>query len=296
LSGYWSHQKRARGRGAREGFRAIAAGAELDYKAVPDMHALVSRVFFSQAHPAARCRRVRLAELPDDTRRAMVQLAARSCAHLDGEAYVGERLRKYESVALWSGRRGGLAAFILFDEFSEGNDHFVYLGPLFSLGGACVQLVVGLIGAILRERPRAAVHFAAELQSAEALLIFKRLFLRTSFPPVSGEAAPPRVRRILACYQRRLPHIGPIDMENLSTRSRQTLFRPRPELEPVVQLLASRGVDLARGDSQILVLSCEPSVRERFRVWRDMRDGTRALADWKATRRQLLARIGERSI
>jgi hypothetical protein len=257
------------------------------------VQALLQRASSPAPQPTAGYRRLALAELPEETRRAMVRLAAHACGDLDVEAYLGERLRRYGSVALWKEADGALSAFILVDEFVEDGERYIYFGPLFSRGGACVKLVVGLVSETLCEHPRASVHFAAELQSPEALLLFKRLFLRTSFPSVTGAATPRRIARVLGEYARRLPHMGPVDLENLSTRAGETLFRPQPELEPVVRLLAARGVDLARGDSQILIVSCDPSPRGRARLWLDLREGMRAIADWKTTRAELLTRIAE---
>src|SRR5262245_51148747 len=143
------------------------------------MQAVTRRVLLSPEAPTAGCRRVALAGLPAETRQAMVRLAARACDGLDAEAYLADRLRRYGSAALLEEPHGELTAFVLVDEFSDGGERFFYLGPLFSCGGACVQLVAGFVAMMLREHRHTSVHFAAELQSAEALLLFKRLFLRT---------------------------------------------------------------------------------------------------------------------
>ena len=119
--------------------------------------------------------------------------------------------------------------------------------------------------------------------------MFKRLFFYTSFPHPGDGAAPPEVAKVLQAYARRLPHIGAIDLANLSTRAQQTLFRPRPQLDPLVRWMSNRGVDFSRGDSQILVVTCDPSPSGRLSTFWDLRRGARALADWKNYRPVMLA-------
>jgi hypothetical protein len=250
-------------------------------------------LLFAEPPAGRRFRHLPLAGLPPATLDAMLGLAAASCKHLDIEDYLSRRFALYDSAVLWGSDRE-LSAFLFVNEFSEAGARFVYLGPLFSRGRACVDLFVSFARLVLRQHEACVVHFAAEFQSPEAMLLFKRLFFRTSLPSFRDDGAEPHLAPVLAAYARRLPHVGAVDLASCSTRSvSPSLFRPSPDFEPVVRWLAGRGIDFSRGDSQVLVTTCEPSAGGRLRTWRDMRDGVRALSDWDTTRRRMLQWIEE---
>jgi hypothetical protein len=252
----------------------------------------LTRSLFADDSGADRFRHLTLADLSTPTRNAMLRLARTVSAGIDTDGYLAPRLRSYGSVILW-GADDGLDAFLLVDRFEEEGEQFVYLGPLFSRGGACVDLVVHFVRRLVREHHASFIYLAAEFQNPDALMMFKRLFFTTSFPHLQDGPAPPGVERIFRTYSRRLPHIGEIDLARSSTRARQTLFRPRPALEPLVRWMAARGVDFSRGDSQLILVSCDPSPAGRLRTWHDLRRGARALSDWTDYRRFVLDGFGD---
>src|SRR6266567_8180341 len=72
-------------------------------------------------------------------RHAMTELAS-SCCQKEGVGdYVASRLSRYD-YGIFSERDGALQAFALLQEFMEGGERHVYLGPLFSREGACVPM------------------------------------------------------------------------------------------------------------------------------------------------------------
>jgi hypothetical protein len=207
--------------------------------------------------------------------------------HVDPVAYVGPRLGTYDTAELWYGARG-LEAFILLQQFEESGQPHVYIGPLFSRGGGCVNLMVAIALDVLEKHPGRSVHFLAEFQNPEAMLMFRCLFPESAAPSLTDAAVPPSVRMTAAAFARRISHIGEIELSNLSTRSGCSLYRARPGFEPVVRWLATRGVDLGRGDSALVIATCDGSARGRAHTHLALAAGARALASWPATSAALL--------
>jgi hypothetical protein len=236
--------------------------------------------------------RVDLPDVPHDLRADVLAVARRACPRIDAEAYLATRFEKYQTLWCWRDRRR-VTAFLLSESFEEDGALHVYLGPLFSRGRGGVDLVVALARRLLVEHPTKPIHMLAELQSPEALLMLSRLFRRSSRPRMPGGEISDAARLIAATFARRVRHIGAVDPTNLSTRSKETLFHPLPRLEPVVQWLLRRGVDLRRGDSQVLVVRASASIGGRARIWQDLASGSRALSRWQETRREMIASLAE---
>jgi hypothetical protein len=230
-----------------------------------------------------RLRTLLLAELAQADAREMTAFAESVCK---GSAiYLAPRLQSY-GRAVCTSDAGGLAAFELIDEFEESGERCIYLGPLFSRGGACVPLFCGFVQGLL-EQP-APFHLLAETQNPEATLLFKTLFAAASYPQFDDKALPADIVRVAERFAARLDHIHDFDAANLATRSGETLFRRKPGCEAVLGWLERRGVFLDRGDSQVLVLSC-PSAPQRAAALADFREGVRRLASWAQERPRMLA-------
>jgi hypothetical protein len=232
---------------------------------------------------------ISLANLDARRRHAMLDLAASCCPRIDASAYLPARLAHYD-YAIVSEAAGELLAFELVQEFEERGERHVYLGPLFSRRVACVPMFVDFIASIVATTRRP-FHFVAEVQNPHVALVLKQLFFRSSFPRLESGEVPARVRRIAARFRARLPHIGPLDPRSLSARGSETLFRPTPAYAPVIDWMERRNVDLAAGDSQLFVVSCDGSISAREALARELRLGADALADWPACKRTMLRRF-----
>jgi hypothetical protein len=135
-------------------------------------------------------------------------------------------------------------------------------------------------------------HLMAEVQNPLIALLFKTLLSTSSYPRLHPGAPPARIRRAAEAFARNLSHIHELDPRALLTRSPDaTLFRPRRGCEQVVRWMESRGVALARGDSQAFVVSCRSSWLERSWLRWDLARGRRRLGDWSRWRPRMLRRF-----
>lgn len=206
----------------------------------------------------------------------MTALATSCCPGLDAAAYLAARTGAYQHVAV--AREGGaLVAFQLVAELEVEGARHVYLGPLFSRGAACLPLFLWLFGGL--EPP---FHLMIEAQSPRVALLFKRLFPQASWPRLDDAPVPPEVLAVARRFER-LPQVGRLDPETLSTRNAQTLYQGPGGYGAVVDWMGRRGVDLARGDAQAFLVSAAPGLR------REVRQGARALLDWPAARAEALS-------
>ncbi len=196
----------------------------------------------------ARCR---TDQLPGPVRQEAVALAAQVCERLDAQAYLSPRFERYPEALLWRDAQG-LSAFMLVDSFVEDGDLHVYLGPLFSRGGAYLSLFDVFLKQLLQGCRNGAIHLLAEAQNPVIVRAFERLF------PWNIEAESSARSERTSRFGRRISHLG----------KGESLYRPGRGHERLVSRLRSRGVDLAAGESQLLLASCRPSrgARLRFRL------------------------------
>jgi len=217
---------------------------------------------------------------------AMVALASAGRPEFDAAAYLDRRATIYDQVAV--AREGGLVLAIqLLQEFEEQGERHVYLGPLFSRTTSSTALFAWLFHQLLAD-PRP-FHLLTEVQSPRVALLFKRLFPVSSWPRLDVTVAPIDVTATVRRYGRRLDHIGDIDPFALSTRYPETLFHGPDGYDAVVTWMERRGVDLARGDAMIFLVSVGTSKAERASVKFEMWQGLLALEDWPACKYETLA-------
>jgi len=229
--------------------------------------------------------------VPHDLSDSMIALAGRSLPGLDAGAYVRARLACYER-ALVATAAGRITAFVLVDDAHEVRGaQLVYVGPLFSERSAYLPLFVALVRELLaRRRP---FHVLAEVQCPKIVLAFEQLFWRSALPRLDGSAVPDDARVVARAFARSISHMGALDEQRMATRADggTTLYVPRPGYEPVTSWLERRGVVLARGDSQLLLVSCLGTRAERARLSLEMSAGAAALRDYASAKRRMLARF-----
>ena len=240
-------------------------------------------------NPRTAITRANLRGLDRRRQRAMTDLASSCCPKEGVGDYVGSRLSRYD-YGIFSERDGVLQAFMMLQEFVERGERHVYLGPLFSCEGACVPMFTAFFEGLARS-PSSGFHLLAEVQNPRIALVFKRLFLRSSFPKLDSVSVPSRALVVVDRFCARLSHIGPVDLPALRGRGTDTLFCPSPAYDPVRQWMRRRGVDLEAGDAQLFVVTCDGSRADRTRVGLDLSSGVRALGAWPSCKRTMLQRF-----
>ena len=203
-----------------------------------------------------------------------------------GASYLAPRLGRY-AYAIQASVGEGLAAFQLIDEFEEDGARHLYLGPLFSRGGAAGPLVAGfLLGLLAEARP---FHLMTEVENPEVALMVKALFPRSSCPDLVSLAIPAETRRIASAFSRRLGHIESLDLETLATRPGESLYVPRPGCEPVLRWLEERRVHLDAGHSQAFLITCGDPARQGPGMRAELLHGLRCFGQWALWRPRLMA-------
>jgi hypothetical protein len=202
--------------------------------------------------------------------------------------YVAGRLGVYDSVIV-AANGAKIAAFELVQDFDAEGARFVYLGPLFSRHGAYLPLYAWYFRAVAAEDPDRPLYLAAEVENPEMLLIYCTLFPRSAFPRIEDGGAPPDVRGAALALAERLDHLGTLDPATLATRSSETLYAARPGQEPMMDWLRQRGIDPARGDSQLVIIRAGAAVRDRAEFCRELSKGLESLQPGGGGRDRVLA-------
>ena len=197
-------------------------------------------------------------------REEMIALARGACAGIDAGAYCATRFDRYPSV-LWSrDATGRLDAFLLYERFEEDGATFLYLGPLFSRGGAFLPMFVAEVRRLLATE-RGPIHWLCEAQNPAIVHAFRALFPFDVHPRRTRLYVSLEARRTVARFARRIPHIGPVDYSTFTTAGSESLFRPGTR-SSLVRTIRGRTVDLAGGRSLLLLASCGASRLARARI------------------------------
>lgn len=207
-----------------------------------------------------------LSSLSAADRQACVETANSAFPHCDQTAYLTERFPLYDAV-LMAHDESGLAAFQLMQRFRTDQGWFVYLGPLYSRRKAYLPMLFHFFRSAMDTWPDETLHFMAELQNPDLLLVCKTLFQR-SYPLLQTRKIPLTVRQTAHVFVERIAHIEGFRPDNLSSRGSHTLYRAAAGSDAVMTWLHARGVRLDRGDSQILLLTCPADASSRSRLMR----------------------------
>lgn len=156
-----------------------------------------------------------------ESRRSRIGLWARETTLGLDPAYVEARFDRYPLVATaW--RDDELRAFLLFDEHESGGLKLTYLGPVFSRGGACVELFAAILGARLTLGSDFCVGMEFESDAAESTL--RRLLPTTAFPTSPHGYVPLGVAKLAHAFATAFPHIEGLDDTRLQTRIRHPMI------------------------------------------------------------------------
>ncbi|USG63436.1 hypothetical protein NDK47_14745 [Brevibacillus ruminantium] len=226
---------------------------------------------------------------------ACEQVARQSLPHAELQdlcAYLGEKFKAYPEM-LMAFDETGLAAFQLIHSFSQNDEDYIYLGPLFSVRKAYLPMFLQYFDMLLSQYPKQAFHLMAELQNPSLLLIFKTLFRRTSYPALQEKSIPSCTQQVASIFASHLGHIEHFQPHTLSSYSRHTLYKQGSGPQTVLCWLRSRGIYLENGASQILLLSCPPTIEQRRRIRHDLYRGLFMLKHWSRFRRYMLQKFKE---
>jgi hypothetical protein len=202
--------------------------------------------------------------------------------------YVSGRLGVYDAVVVATNDEG-IAAFMMIHNLDVEGARIVYLGPLFSRHGACLRLFTWYAGLLAAEDLDRPLYLACEIQNPEVLLAIHTLFPRSVFPRIEGGDIPPDTGCAAEVLAERLDHLGALDLATLATRSDETLYTARPGYEPLMDWLRQRGIDPARGDSQLVIVGAGASAWERALFLLELSEGLESLRPGGGGRDRVIA-------
>jgi hypothetical protein len=220
-----------------------------------------------------------LTSLTDEQKQEFIEMANASCPAQDQTAYLQDRLHTYDAI-LTARDRYGLTAFQLIQQFTKDEQHYLYLGPLYSRRKAYLPMFLSSFEGWMRKYRKEPFHMMAEIQNPDILLVFKTLFLHTAYPQLHTMDIPLWVQQTARIFAEELNHISHLDTSNLSTRANQTLYLPKSGNDAVLEWLRARNVHLEKGDCQILLLTVPRSYLGRQKIRADLLRGRLMLKQW----------------
>ncbi|WP_010283582.1 hypothetical protein [Bacillus timonensis] len=117
--------------------------------------------------------------------------------------YLLTRLEIYDQIICLK-RNQKLFAFQLIQTFEQGDDKFVYFGPLFSRMSCFLELFMTYLQVLMEETVGRKVHLLAEIENPEVLLLFKALFDDCAYPKFQEEQVPEGVKNHVQTFKKSL--------------------------------------------------------------------------------------------
>nr|WP_309098977.1 hypothetical protein [Fredinandcohnia onubensis] len=204
-----------------------------------------------------------------------------------GEEYLIPRFERYEQ-AVCLRRNQKLFAFQLVQTFEQGDDKFVYFGPLFSRMSCFLDLFMSYIEGLMDENIGRKIHLLAEIENPEVLVLFKALFDDCAYPNFQVSDVPEEVKEKVQIFSKKLSHIYELDIEQLTSKSIDSLYQYKSTYPAVENWLCSRKVDLSQGMNVVLysAIPDNPNARDTFN--QQLEIGRKRMLNWKEGKKEVL--------
>jgi len=208
-----------------------------------------------------------------------------------GEEYLFPRFERYEQ-AVCLRRNQKLLAFQLVQTFEQGDDKFVYFGPLFSRMSSFLDLFMSYIEVLMDENIGRKIHLLAEIENPDVLVFFKALFNDCAYPKFQVSEVPEEVKEKVHVFSKKLSHIYELDIERLTSKSIDPLYQYKSTYPEVENWLCSRKVELSQGMNVVLYSTIPdgPSARATFN--RQLESGRKRMLNWKEGKKEVLDLFG----
>lgn len=209
---------------------------------------------------------------------------------LDG--YLEERFSLYGHVIILKSNNQ-VGSFQFIEYLDENDEIYIYFGPLFSKMSRFLTLFLDFFRKSVGEVKGKKIHLLAEIQNPEVFLVFKALFGSYSYPQINQKFVPDEVRRIAEFFSSKLSHMSRVNLDNLSTKSRESLYNTKPHLQEVNYWLLKRGIDLAKGDNVLLIVTVPNEQLEREALFTQLNKGIALTMKWREGKLFLLQQFQE---
>ncbi|MDR4887253.1 hypothetical protein RGU12_06735 [Fredinandcohnia sp. QZ13] len=215
----------------------------------------------------------------------MISLSKRVCKVK--EEYLLSRFQIYEQVICLR-RSQKLFGFQLIQTFEQNDEKFIYFGPLFSRMSCFRDLFLTYLQVIMEENQGRKIHLLAEIENPEVLFLFKALFEDYAYPKFHNAQVPDEIKDIVRIYHKRLSHIHNLDVDRMTTYSKESLYQYRPTHSTLEKWLHSRKIDFSHGMNIVLYsyVPAEPNPRDEFKL--QLEHGIKRMANWKEGKKEML--------
>ncbi len=221
-----------------------------------------------------RIRLIKTAELSGSARKALRELVRSKCPDAT-EELVQAKIDSYQDVILaWSFGKLKGAMFVVY--FEEEGDNHLYLGPTFFRSRPALGLVFMVLIDVLSKGVRT-LHVFSEIQNPEILMHMHITVDEESFSPRRRTFfIPEKDRELVGRFIANVPQLDPVDIDAFRSWApgAKSFFPRKEDQKPVVGWLKHNGINLARGDS--LLILCHIDRKERnnigkriYRYWRE---------------------------
>ncbi|MEH7222724.1 hypothetical protein V7112_02830 [Bacillus sp. JJ1566] len=220
----------------------------------------------------------------------MISLSKRVCKVR--EDYLLSRFEIYDQVICLR-RNQKLLAFQLVQTFEQEDERFIYFGPLFSRMSCFLELFLTYLQVVMEENHGRKTHLLAEIENPEVLLLFKALFEDYAYPKFQERLVPDKIKEKVFIFSEKLTHIHELDVEKMTTKSKESLGQFQPTQSPVGNWLLSRQIDLSQGMNVVLYshIPAESNTREELLL--QLERGRNRMANWKEGKKEVLALFEE---
>ncbi|THE10883.1 hypothetical protein E1I69_17235 [Bacillus timonensis] len=205
-----------------------------------------------------------------------------------GEEYLLSRFGIYDQVICLR-RNQKLFAFQLVQTFEQSDEKFIYFGPLFSRLSCFLDLFLTYLQMIMDENQGRKIHLLAEIENPEVLFLFKALFEDYAYPKFQDAQVPKEIKNNVRLYAKKLSHIHNLDVERLTTHSKESLYQYQPTHSTIEKWLHSRKIVFSHG-MNIVLYSYAPSetnARHDFKL--QLERGINRMVNWKEGKKEILA-------
>ncbi|MFS0824405.1 hypothetical protein [Bacillus sp. 1P02SD] len=215
----------------------------------------------------------------------MITLSKRVCKV--GEEYLLSRFRIYDQVICLRLNQK-LFAFQFVQNIEQSDEKFIYFGPLFSRMSCFLDLFLTYLQVVMEENQDRKIHLLAEIENPEVLFLFKALFEDYAYPKFHDVQVPEEIKNNVRLYAKKLSHIHNLDVERMTTHSKESLYQYRPTHSTLEKWLHSRKIDLSHGMNIVLYsfVPAEPKEREDFKL--QLEQGIKRMTNWKEGKREML--------
>lgn len=207
------------------------------------------------------------------------------------EQYVEAKWQGYDNVWLMT-RQNQLTTVLFVHQVSYENEEYIYFGPLFSKSSAYLQLLDEQFTSFFQADKT--IHLAAEIQNPQVVIVMKTLFDHYLYPQWHGEERPPQsVQEALAVFKRNINHIENICYDNMTSKSKTTLYQATKRNQEINRWLEQRGIMLKDGDNIVLYLNIPSECEARQRLIEQYRKGKEQLTEWHQSKQRFFRAIKE---